>query len=333
MPRGGRIWSTHHTRDDLRSYWSAAHEEAIHELKIDLPEPDCFEGQIWNDSFGSCSISIIHNGKQTLRRTREAVSRNRQTNQFTLVFLKSGHILCEQYGSFCEIDGGASILVDGRGEYRFTNPCPCEHLVLTLPEKWLQNFVNNPEEGVAKPITLATPWGAALNATLRALAVEPIDKLFLPHQLIANQIAGLLALVIGPSNTSLTTHSRKIYLKALQQIEALAHDPNLDAGMLAASLNISIRYLHALFATAGTTYGHQLLRVRMERAMHMLNDKHFSEISIAKIGAACGFNDPSHFARRFRERFHQAPGAYRTQQLGLAVNHATNSTGRGLGRL
>ena len=150
--------------------------------------------------------------------------------------------------------------------------------------------------------------------------MEPIETLLLPHHVITNQIAGLLALAVGPSDNAMTKHTRKMYLSSLQQIDVFAHDPDLDAGMLAASLNISTRYLHTLFATAGTTYGHQLLRIRMERATAMLSDKCFAAMGISEIAALCGFNDPSHFARRFRARFNHTPGMYRTLHL------ATSST-------
>lgn len=159
MPRDGRIWSTGSAHHDLQSYWTMAHQEAFHELKINLPEPDQFTGRIWQDSFGSCDISIIMNGKQTLQRTREAVSRNQKTDQLALIYLRHGRMICKQYGNIAEIIDGSAILVDSRGEYSLTNPCACEHLVLLFPESWIQTFVSDPEERVARPITTATPWG------------------------------------------------------------------------------------------------------------------------------------------------------------------------------
>lgn len=311
MPQHERVWSTDSVRGNLQSYWAGAHAQAFHELQIDLPEPEQFKGKICHTHFGICDISFVLNGKQTLYRTREAISRGRPTDQIALIFLRHGHMVCEQYGHSAEINNGSAVLVDSRGEYRFTNPCICEHLVLLFPETWLKAFINNTEEVVSRPITPATPWGAALTSTLDALSAEPLEKLHLPHQLIISQIAGLLALATGPSHSTPKKHSRKTYLRALNQIEALAHDPALDAGRLASSLNISTRYLHSLFAAAGTTYGHQLLRIRMERAAMMLSDKRFAKTCIADIAVACGFNDPSHFARRFREQFHQQPGVYR----------------------
>ena len=89
------------------------------------------------------------------------------------------------------------------------------------------------------------------------------------------------------------------------------HDHELDAGRLAAALGLSPRYVHKILAREGTTYGRELVRVRLDRAAAMLRDRRFDELSIAEIGWRCGFCDPSHFSKRFRDAFGHAPGAYR----------------------
>jgi AraC-like DNA-binding protein len=80
---------------------------------------------------------------------------------------------------------------------------------------------------------------------------------------------------------------------------------------MSAILGISPRYLHKILAREGTTYGRELIRVRLERAAAMLRDRRFDELSISEIGWRCGFCDPSHFSKRFRDAHDQAPGAYR----------------------
>jgi AraC family transcriptional activator of tynA and feaB len=50
---------------------------------------------------------------------------------------------------------------------------------------------------------------------------------------------------------------------------------------------------------------------RLHRAQRLLRDKRFDGLGIAEIAWKCGFSEPSHFARRFRERFGATPSAYR----------------------
>jgi AraC-like DNA-binding protein len=47
------------------------------------------------------------------------------------------------------------------------------------------------------------------------------------------------------------------------------------------------------------------------RRLRLLHDKRFDGLGIAEIAWNCGFSEPSHFARRFRERFGATPSAYR----------------------
>ncbi|WP_410962011.1 helix-turn-helix domain-containing protein [Salmonella sp. SAL4359] len=69
--------------------------------------------------------------------------------------------------------------------------------------------------------------------------------------------------------------------------------------------------MHALFTCAGTTFTRELYECRLQRAQRLLTDKRFAGISIAEVAWNCGCTEPSHCARRFRERFRTSPTAYR----------------------
>ncbi|MGO8829938.1 MAG: helix-turn-helix transcriptional regulator, partial [Steroidobacteraceae bacterium] len=80
---------------------------------------------------------------------------------------------------------------------------------------------------------------------------------------------------------------------------------------VAAALGLSRRYVHLLFASAGTTFCEELYACRLHRAQRLLCDKRFEGLGIAEIAFNCGFSEPSHFTRRFRERFGSPPSAFR----------------------
>ena len=85
----------------------------------------------------------------------------------------------------------------------------------------------------------------------------------------------------------------------------------MDKAAVAAAHGLSKRYLHLLFASAGSSFGSTLLELRLGQAQAMLADRRFGRSSIGEIAWRCGFTDPSHFARRFRQRFGHAPAAWR----------------------
>jgi transcriptional regulator GlxA family with amidase domain len=89
------------------------------------------------------------------------------------------------------------------------------------------------------------------------------------------------------------------------------NDPSLDPQSVADLHGISKRYLHLLFANAGTSFGAALMELRLERARQLLDDRRLARVGISELAWRCGFSEPSHFARRFRARFGAAPDAYR----------------------
>jgi len=89
------------------------------------------------------------------------------------------------------------------------------------------------------------------------------------------------------------------------------YDPSLDPETVATAYGISKRYLHLLFADAGTSFSATLIALRLEKAKSLLDDPRFARTGIAEIAWRCGFVEPSHFARRFRARYGEAPAAYR----------------------
>src|SRR5258708_14357709 len=84
----------------------------------------------------------------------------------------------------------------------------------------------------------------------------------------------------------------------------------LDPAGVASTLRVSRRYIHALFTSAGTTFTQELWNCRLQRAQRVLIDKRFAGVSIAEVAWNCGFTEPSHFTRRFREHFGVPPTTY-----------------------
>jgi len=120
-----------------------------------------------------------------------------------------------------------------------------------------------------------------------------------------------LALAVARESASPSTHKRALLRRVTETIRERCHEPDLDPAKVAAALGLSRRYVHLLFASAGSTFSQELYECRLRRAQRLLGDKRFDGLGIAEIAWNCGFSEPSHFTRRFRERFGAAPSAYR----------------------
>ena len=61
------------------------------------------------------------------------------------------------------------------------------------------------------------------------------------------------------------------------------------------------------------TFRDYLIQVRIQKAVHLLNE---TDLSVSAIAEACGFSYLNYFCRCFRRSFHSSPGEYRERLRG-----------------
>ncbi|CAN5271958.1 HTH-type transcriptional regulator CdhR [soil metagenome] len=97
-------------------------------------------------------------------------------------------------------------------------------------------------------------------------------------------------------------------LKALAEMEAFVEEP-LPAARIAAHAGVSVRQLERLFrAHLGQSTGEMYMAIRLDQALHLLRT---TQLGMTQVAVACGFQNASHFSRRFKRRFGHPPS--RTQ--------------------
>ncbi|MDQ1850786.1 helix-turn-helix domain-containing protein [Gemmobacter fulvus] len=92
-------------------------------------------------------------------------------------------------------------------------------------------------------------------------------------------------------------------------------DPGLSPEHAASSLRVSVRYVHKIYQMNGTTFGRELLRLRLLEADRMLRTppgKNALPRPISEIAYACGFCSQSHFSVRYKQHFGITPGESRS---------------------
>jgi len=124
-------------------------------------------------------------------------------------------------------------------------------------------------------------------------------------------VASLLALAAGPDVGAGVSRPEQLNGRLRRALRDRYHEIGLTPAAIAGQLGISARYLHHLFAKQSTTFGRELVRLRLERARDLLGDRRCADAPIGDIAARCGFAEASHFARCFRSTFGFAPSDYR----------------------
>jgi len=293
------------------NYWVNVICAELIELEVSTVNPARFDASLRQMQLGPIQLNHVYTREaQDVRRTRQAIGRNAKS-LYELVYVRSGMLVYRHYGRTFTVGENECVLIDNTEPYAFSSSVGTSGTTLQIPQKWLRSWIARPEEGVAKVISEATPWGGAFLATLRTLGALPSDNLG-PGEVISEQVASLLRLAMDPLvDGSDSQKSGRRFREISQLLHSWAHDDTLDPDKVAALAGISKRSLQALLAAAGTTFSKELLSIRLERARRHLDDPRFSRIRVSEIGWRCGFVDASHFARRFTERFGTSPSEYR----------------------
>jgi len=306
-----RHWSTEQAKPgEALSYWVDAICEAFLEMKAESPSPEDFSASITQHPFGPVDLNFADTTSQKVWRTPQAIAGSRK-HTYYLLYMREGGLHANQRGRDAIVQPGDCALIDSMEPYSFSFPGTNRCLSVQMPHEWLRNWIPEPEKILATPFAANSGWGRTLASAIGNLAECDYDTLALPRGVIADQLGALLALAAGSEITAATTH-RLALLRQIRAtlLERLA-DPSLDPQNVADAHSISRRYLHLLFAGAGTSFGATLMEMRLDRAKQLLDDRRLARLGISEIAWRCGFREPSHFARRFRARYGAAPDAYR----------------------
>ena len=304
-------WSTEHLQPGKAlTYWRDVICENLLQMHIQSGQESAFFGRIEKHAFGPIKANFISVSEQRVWRDR-ATACTAKDHTFHLIHVRKGVQLIEQYGRSLKVEAGDCLLIDCLAGFEFDFPQGVEALVLEIGRDWLSGWLPAPEEAAARLIDGRIGWGATLASALSNLTPATVGASGLPPAVVAEQIVSLLALAASPDDPPSTTHKRALLRRVTETVRARCHEPDLDPAKVAAALGLSRRYVHLLFAYAGKTFSQELYDCRLIRAQRLLGDKRFDGLGIAEIAWNCGFSEPSHFARRFRERFGSTPSAYR----------------------
>jgi AraC family transcriptional regulator, positive regulator of tynA and feaB len=304
-------WSTEHLLPGKAlSYWRDVICENLLQMHIRSSQEQAFFGHIKKQALGPIKVNFISVSEQKVWRER-SVGCYAKDHLFHLIHVRNGVQLAEQYGRRLKVEAGDCLLIDCLAGFEFDFPQGVEALVLEIKRDWLKGWLAAPEDAAARLIDGRSGWGATLASALSNVTPKTVAASGLPPTVVAEQIVTLLALATPHQDSTPTTHKRSLLRRVTETIRERCHEPDLDPATVAAALGLSRRYVHMLFASTGTTFSHELYACRLHRAERLLCDKRFDGLGIAEIAWSCGFSEPSHFTRRFRERFGFSPSAYR----------------------
>ena len=330
MQQGERYWSTDHVvgRQALR-YWCEVVAEDMISCIIESNEADRFTASLRSSSFGLTTLHFAQSSPSEIRRTSVCVSRNR-SDRYYLIHHRKAQVVVEQHGRVATVEPGDCVLVSGRSPYRIQNKERMEGMSIAIPADLLLGWLPEPDLITARTLHGGKGWGHSLAATLTNFQEGAPSDLALSTSVVVDQILAHLAIAAGANEASTTRHHRTLLNRLANTLSDRFCEPDLDPSSLAEEHGLSKRYVHMIFAKAGTSFCRELEKIRLERAKRLLEDRRFNGIDIMEIALRCGFRDSSGFSRRFRDRYGTPPSLYRRQMeshrspMGTPLDQAVN---------
>ncbi|MGW9136943.1 helix-turn-helix domain-containing protein [Streptomyces sp. NPDC055681] len=226
-----------------------------------------------------------------------------------------GSVSVPQDGSEVSLDPGDMVLCDAglRDSPRFGDQF--RMTVFRVPRRRLELAESDLRRVMGVPLRCGTGLGALVSNFLSSLASETaFHQSHIGDRLARNAVDLLAALVTGfvereqadASGVGAQTLSR---IRAF--IELHLPDPDLSPESIALAHHVSVRYLHKLFQSEGTTVS-QLIRLRrLEACRYELGRSPRRRLAVAAVAHRWGFASASHFSRVFRAAYGMSPSEWR----------------------
>lgn len=283
-------------------------------VELEVPRDSRFRLRMCAETFGGVRVAVIQSTPYRVARTRTLIDDG--DDRLGLIFPLAGRFGGEQGGKDVSVGRGeATVMVADRTGW-FGTASGGKFLTIRVSPDLLRSLapgLTNRKGLTVRPSRLGFDLIRAYLSTLnRAGAVPPRFS-----DAAGRHLAEIAALAIADPETAHGMPLGGEGMRAARIAAARAHiaahfaDPAYDVGACAAHLGVSVRYLQAILEGAGTRFGEELRRLRLDHARSMLADPANVRLRVTDIAFDCGFSDISHFTRQFRARFGETPTGVR----------------------
>ncbi|MFA4994286.1 MAG: helix-turn-helix domain-containing protein [Bdellovibrionales bacterium] len=275
-------------------------------------ENDIF-GSVDGCIFGTTPLNFwIVDGIQ-YNRTRQDCARNPNTD-YSFFYIRSGSAEIRQRNRITKVHSGDCLFVDLAEPCFLTSTSLLRFTSLHIASELIKSLIPSPQNMTATVLPKQSAWVSALTATMHALTPEVVKLPFYTQKDLFAHICCLLSLSVQRDEPIIKNDKALMLNLFRQSIHERFYKSGLSPRDVAEEHKVSTRTLHSVFANTKSSFGRELLSIRMNRACHILRDPRFDNKTIAEVGFLVGFPNPSHFTTRFTKAHGVTPSAYRAQQ-------------------
>ena len=184
---------------------------------------------------------------------------------------------------------------------------------IILPLRRLKNWMPTNWHSIPRKIAGNSSNGALLTSYILSLSENDFGDSTINGDALSEAAVALLTSALNQKPFDSPCSLREIQLERVKTyVTKNLDNPELTLAAIAQANKISLRYLHWLFESTNNTANEYILEERLARCRRDLMNPLMLERTIADIAFSWGFNDPTHFSRRFKGLYGQCPSELRT---------------------
>ncbi|CAM5762119.1 Transcriptional activator NphR [Labrys miyagiensis] len=292
-----------------KRYWDQAVSQTYFPLELGFRNTPRFSGDLEVWSLGNLSISRNVSDGLVYRRHQRHLLHEREES-YLITVPELSEISFAQDGKEVRCRPGAFLVERSHLPYEFSYADPNALWVLKVPSATLRARVGQPERLASLSFDSTRGVGALFVDMIRHTAQRLDEMGGAARDVSGKHLVDLLALAVEGDERVLSGPASSIQSAHLHRVERFIRTnlatSDLSPLTVADGCGISIRYLHQLFATQGTTVCGWIRSQRLlmcDEALHDLDGRR----SIAEIAYQWGFGDHAQFSRHYKAHFGRTP--------------------------
>ncbi|QNE35415.1 AraC-like ligand-binding domain-containing protein [Leifsonia shinshuensis] len=295
-----------------RDTWRDLLSNAFVPMQAVLPEHETFQGEILEHSLGGTFISSVSAGAHVARRTSAHVA-SAENEYLKLSTPLTGMCRVEQEGKQVLLNPGDLTVYDTNRPFTLSFDGPSKMLVMMFPPQALNLSRDLLPDVLLEHYSGTTGIGTLVSPLLNNLVrhFDEIDPS--SNSRLASNVLDLVAILFAErlQVPVMRSPNQTLIVRAHDLIERNLDDAELGPELVAATIHISVSYLHKLFKQDGRSVSRYILERRLERCRRDLVDPVHHMVPVGSIGARWGFPDAARFSRVFKAAYGISPRDYR----------------------
>lgn len=312
-----RIWKTNDVDEsEAFDYYREGICEAFMPLRPELGQlpSNGFQAEVQSHCVADSYLNLVSASSHQVSRGKAEIAGS-ATDCYFLNLQLGGQCRISQGGVSKALSSGEVGIFSGSDNFQLHHDTyPRLNVAsLMLPKQLLQQSCRS--ELRARPLVVSRHplYGRLICESMSSL-VENITHMSCADR--GNLLSVIVSLIeASAQEEDLETGQSNRVVAQLTRVKRIIRNRCTKAGFNVAECadeaGLSRRYIHRLFTNDEDSFGSFLMYERLNFAAGILQNSSFAQLPISTIAFDAGFQDQSHFSRRFRERYEMSPGAWR----------------------